>query len=57
MENRNRYRSVGDGFFSFTRSEILVKLILLFPITTLFQYHIGILNKALFFLVLAAMVW
>ena len=56
MENRNRYRSVGDGFFSFTRSEILIKLILLFPITTLFQYHIGILNKALFFLVLAAMV-
>lgn len=55
MENCNRCTAIGDGFFSFTRSEILIKLILLFPITTLFQYHIGILNKALFFLVLVAL--
>ncbi len=46
---------IGDEFFSFTRTDLLLKLILLFPITTLFQYHIGILNKLLFFIVLVVL--
>lgn len=44
-----------DSFFSFTRTDLLVKLILLFPATTLLQHHIGILNKLLFFLVLVVL--
>lgn len=51
MERNKSKLLVEDTFFSFTRTDLLVKLILLFPITTLFQYHIGILNKLLFFLV------
>lgn len=43
---------MGDGFFSFTRKDLFLKLVLLFPITTLFQYHISALNKLLFFVVL-----
>ena len=54
--NANARRSlIGDEFFSFTRSDLLIKLILLFPITTLFQYHIGFLNKLLFFGVLVVL--
>ena len=54
--NTNLRRSlIGDEFFSFTRTDLLIKLILLFPITTLFQYHIGILNKLLFFVVLVVL--
>lgn len=54
--NMNTRRSlIGDEFFSFTRTDLLLKLILLFPITTLFQYHIGFLNKLLFFVVLAVL--
>lgn len=41
-----------DGFFAFTRTDLLIKLILLFPLTTLFQNHISVLNKLLFFVVL-----
>lgn len=39
-------------FFSFTRNDLFIKLILLFPLTTLFQYYISPLNKLLFFSVL-----
>ncbi len=37
-----------EDFFAFTRTDLLIKLILLFPFTTLFQYHVGFLNKLLF---------
>ena len=55
MEQNRRQAFLTQDFFSFTRTELLVKLILLFPITTLFQNHIGVLNKLLFFLVLAVL--
>lgn len=55
MEKTGRRSLIGDEFFSFTRTDLLVKLILLFPITTLFQHHIGILNKLLFFVVLVVL--
>jgi len=42
----------GDGFFAITRKDLLIKLIMLFPIATLFQYHIGVLNKGVFAMVL-----
>lgn len=54
MNNQRRSLAEESGF-SFTRTDLLVKLILLFPITTLFQHHIGILNKLLFFLVLVVL--
>ena len=37
------------AFFSFTRNDLFIKLILLFPLTTLFQHYISPLNKLLFF--------
>ncbi len=52
MENTNSHFPYRDEFFSFTRKDLFIKVILLFPIATLFQYHIGILNKMLFFFVL-----
>lgn len=55
METTRRKSLIGDEFFSFTRTDLFIKLILLFPITTLFQYHIGILNKLLFFVVLVVL--
>lgn len=55
-ENRKQSR-LADGFFAFTRTDLLIKLILLFPFTTLFQYHIGFLNKLLFAVVLAVLFW
>lgn len=55
MKNTGRKSLIGDEFFSFTRTDLLIKLILLFPITTLFQYHISALNKLLFFAVLVVL--
>ncbi len=52
---QQRYRAIGDGFFSFTRNELFLKLILLFPMCTLLQHHIGVLNKLLFAAVLVAL--
>ena len=52
MNDLNRRALIGDEFFSFTRKDLFLKLILLFPITTLLQHHIGVLNKMLFFAVL-----
>ena len=52
MNDLSKRRLIGDEFFSFTRDDLLIKLILLFPITTLFQHHIGMLNKLTFFAVL-----
>lgn len=57
MGNTEKRPMLGDGFFSFTRTDLLLKLILLFPLATLFQYHIGVLNKLLFFLVLVVLFW
>lgn len=57
MERLGRRSLIGDEFLSFTRKDLLIKLILLFPITTLLQHHIGILNKLLFFLVLIVMLF
>ncbi len=45
--------SIRDTSLCFSRTDLLIKLILLFPITTLLQYHIGILNKLLFFVVIS----
>ena len=55
MGNTGKRGVLGDGFFSFTRTDLLIKLILLFPLTTLFQHHIGVLNKLLFFVVLVVL--
>lgn len=55
MGNTGNRAVLGDGFFSFTRTDLLIKLILLFPLTTLFQHHIGVLNKLLFFVVLVVL--
>lgn len=55
MELTRRNPLIGDEFFSFTRTDLLIKLILLFPIATLFQNHIGFLNKLLFFIVLVVL--
>jgi hypothetical protein len=55
MNDLNRRSLIGDEFFSFTRKDLFLKLILLFPITTLFQYHIGVLNKLVFFAVLVVL--
>lgn len=55
MNWNTRRRLIGDEFFSVTRTDLLLKLILLFPLTTLFQYHVGILNKLLFAAVLVVM--
>lgn len=52
MNNQPKRPLLGDEFFSFTRKDLFIKLILLFPLTTLFQNHIGFLNK----LMLAAVV-
>lgn len=55
MGNTEKRAMLDDSFFSFTRTDLLIKLILLFPLTTLFQYHIGLLNKLLFFVVLVVL--
>ncbi len=55
MEKHRRRSLTEDSFFSFTRTDLLIKLILLFPITTLFQHYVGILNKLLFFFVLVVL--
>lgn len=55
MNDLNRRSLIGDEFFSITRKDLFIKLILLFPITTLFQHHIGALNKLLFFAVLVVL--
>ncbi len=55
MGSTGKRNVLGDGFFSFTRTDLLIKLILLFPLSTLFQHHIGVLNKLLFFVVLLVM--
>lgn len=55
MNDLDRRSLIGDAFFSFTRKDLFLKLILLFPITTLFQYHIGALNKLVFFAVLVVL--
>ena len=52
MNNHLKRPLLGDEFFSFTRKDLFIKLILLFPLTTLFQNYIGFLNK----LMLAAVV-
>ena len=53
MDGIKKQSVIGDdAFFSFTRKDLFLKLVLLFPITTLFQYHISALNKLLFFVVL-----
>lgn len=55
MNDLDRRSLIGDEFFSFTRKDLFLKLILFFPITTLFQYHIGVLNKLVFFAVLVVL--
>lgn len=55
MNDLNRSSLYGDGFFSFTRKDLFIKLILLFPITTLLQHHVGVLNKLVFFTVLVVL--
>lgn len=55
MNDLGRKSLIGDEFFSFTRKDLFLKLILFFPITTLFQYHIGVLNKLVFFAVLVVL--
>lgn len=55
MGNTKKMTILGDGFFSFTRMDLFIKLILLFPLTTLFQHHFGLLNKFLFFVVLVVL--
>lgn len=55
MNENYQQRQLGREFFSFTRTDLLIKLILLFPFTTLFQYHIGFLNKLLFAVVLVVL--
>lgn len=55
MENQNRCSSLENVFFSFTRKDLLIKLILLFPLATLFQHHISVLNKLLFFAVIVVL--
>lgn len=52
MNNQPKRPLLGDEFFSFTRKDLFIKLILLFPLTTLFQNYIGFVNK----LMLAAVV-
>lgn len=52
MNDLHRKSLIGDEFFSFTQKDLSLKLILLFPLTTLFQHHIGFLNKLLFAIVL-----
>lgn len=54
MNENYAQRRLDREFFSFTRTDLLIKLILLFPFTTLLQHHIGILNKLLFAVVLVA---
>lgn len=44
------------AFFSFTRNDLFIKLILLFPITTLFQHYISPLNKLLFLSILIVLI-
>lgn len=47
VDESNTLRQV-NGYFQKYGMELFLRLILLFPITTLFQEHIGFLNKALF---------
>ncbi len=57
MKPQSQLRRLGDGVLSFTRTELFIKLILLFPLATLFQYHLSFLNKGLFFLCLVVLLF
>lgn len=48
MEQLNYQSPSARAFFCFSRTDLFIKLILLFPLTTLFQHYISPLNKLLF---------